>query len=447
MPGVSKPIIQTFGFQIPSLLFGVISGVFLTRQLGPEGKGVFALFQTNIQLLHLFMGISLNQGLVYFTSNRRISKEKLVGIALIVFFISSLVTALVLFTDFPKKELIIPAKYNTLFFQLYLFCSFQIVLLNSFFAAIFHGEKNFWIVNKIGLFNSILNLVFFGAVYFISMKYKLHAGIREVLLISLLIFFLNLGYYLFAYIRLLKIIPDFLHLHWKEDIKPFFKYVIIGHFGTMINFFNYRLDVWFVTYYSGVTVLGFYSLAVNFAQLLLMITNPINIVLFPYMSGEDHEKSLKMLQFYSRINFTLIFLMVIFFMLTSNFLIPLIYGTAFIQSVVPFRIMLIAIFFLAIGLPFSVFVASTGKNIVITLTNLVGLIIAVILYSTMIPRFGIVGAAVSSGIVYFSIFFILLLYLRRKYKLSLMKSILISGADIIEVKSIVRKFVQSVRKK
>jgi O-antigen/teichoic acid export membrane protein len=40
MSSAGKNIMGTVFFQVPTLILGIIGGIFLTRLLGPEGKGV-----------------------------------------------------------------------------------------------------------------------------------------------------------------------------------------------------------------------------------------------------------------------------------------------------------------------------------------------------------------------------------------------------------------------
>ena len=48
MRGLTGNIIRTFSTQIPSIIISIVSGIFLTRLLGVEGKGIYALFFANI---------------------------------------------------------------------------------------------------------------------------------------------------------------------------------------------------------------------------------------------------------------------------------------------------------------------------------------------------------------------------------------------------------------
>ena len=70
---ISSNIFQTFVVQIPNYILGIAAGIFITRQLGPEGKGVYAFFIANMQLLVMFFGFNITGGLKYFVANKKMA--------------------------------------------------------------------------------------------------------------------------------------------------------------------------------------------------------------------------------------------------------------------------------------------------------------------------------------------------------------------------------------
>jgi O-antigen/teichoic acid export membrane protein len=51
---LGKNLISSVLTQIPLFIFGIAVGVFSTRILGEEGKGIVALFQSKSQFFYLF---------------------------------------------------------------------------------------------------------------------------------------------------------------------------------------------------------------------------------------------------------------------------------------------------------------------------------------------------------------------------------------------------------
>ena len=121
MSSLSKNILQTFRLNIPTIFLGVVAGIFITRLLGPEGKGVYTLFQANAQLLSVFLGVSFAQSMIYFISNKKIPKKYVFGNALAIIFLASIISFALIFIDNPIQSLLIPEEYRTLFFKWYFF--------------------------------------------------------------------------------------------------------------------------------------------------------------------------------------------------------------------------------------------------------------------------------------------------------------------------------------
>ncbi|HIP31151.1 MAG TPA: hypothetical protein EYG86_00170, partial [Crocinitomicaceae bacterium] len=66
MNSFSKSAVYTFLTQIPTQLFGIISGIFITRMLGPEGKGIYAIFYADISLFITILGFSINTAIIHY---------------------------------------------------------------------------------------------------------------------------------------------------------------------------------------------------------------------------------------------------------------------------------------------------------------------------------------------------------------------------------------------
>ena len=55
--GLSKSIQYTIFTQIPTQIFGIIAGIFITRLLGPEGRGVYAIFYADVALFSTLLSL------------------------------------------------------------------------------------------------------------------------------------------------------------------------------------------------------------------------------------------------------------------------------------------------------------------------------------------------------------------------------------------------------
>jgi O-antigen/teichoic acid export membrane protein len=126
---------------------------------------------------------------------------------------------------------------------------------------------------------------------------------------------------------------------------------------------------------------------------------------------------------------------------SSYFFIPLIFGEDFTRSILPFCIILPGIVFLSLQILLSAYFSGKGEIKTNLMTSIVLLTAILILDLLLIPRFGIIGAAIASCIAYsISGLFTFYLYCRKvKYHIS---QIIINLSDLFWMKSTIQLLVK-----
>jgi len=414
---LNKHVIHTFLTQIPSILLGIVAGIFITRLLGPEGRGIYYLFQVNIQFATLLLGASLTNGLIYYMANKQLDQRSLLGISLYVLIFSTAVvllgTALIMSVFSDWKKHVFPIGYDTLFYAAYFSASFFLTILNTIVSGFLQGRKHFGSVNTIALLNGALNLACFGIAFLIYQLFGTTIGVKEIFVIAVGILLLNTLLWLYFYARHIRILPTMV-LSWNKVVKPFSSYTGLGHVSNVLNFLNYRFDIWVVSYYCDFTQVGFYGLAVNIGQFLWMISTPISSVLLPYLSESNVATKMTMLRLYSRLNGTASILGAVLIFLLCDTLVPLVYGEEFSPSTLPLKILLIGIVFSSLTKPFASYLASNNMIRHNLIATIFGLIATIFFDLYLVPRMGIVGASWATVIAYVAVF--LYVYWAMSYK-------------------------------
>lgn len=438
---ISKNITQTFIVQIPNYVLGVIAGIFLTRHLGPEGKGVYTLFLTNVQLLVMFLGLNLPGAIQYFMANKNIDPVRLKGISMWMLTISSLIVFTFLFLIPGGGETFLTKDYDTFFFRCYIFISFLVTNFNALLTGFLQGNHQFGAVNRLSLINSTLNFVLFTSLYFASQYKLITAGLSEVLILTMFVLAVNTFVLLIAFHKYVKI-------KWnlsfsKEDLKPLLVFLIPAYISVLVNFFNYRLTIWLVNYYGGAEDLGYFSLALNFAQMMLIVTLAINTVLFPYFASKtDWESAVNDFRFALKINMGIMLSATLFLVLFSSFLIPLFYGEVFNPSVDAVKILAIGTFFCSQSQVFGHFLGARNKNWVNTIIYATALTCLGVLGVFLVPLYSIEGAAIASGVSYLVMFTIFCIFVKVKYNVGLLSLFIISKQEIERAKSILSRITK-----
>ncbi|HRD53232.1 MAG TPA: efflux RND transporter permease subunit, partial [Flavobacteriales bacterium] len=84
---LKRGLIYTFLAQAPTLLLFFVTSTLMTRMLGDEGRGEYALITNQVALLTLLLSLNINYGISYFGS-RTGQLRDVVGVA-VALFISS----------------------------------------------------------------------------------------------------------------------------------------------------------------------------------------------------------------------------------------------------------------------------------------------------------------------------------------------------------------------
>lgn len=428
---LNRNIFFTFLTQIPIQLLGIISGVFIARMIGAEGKGVFAIYQANAQLLCTFFSLSLGNVLTYFIPSGKLKAEKLLGISLLVMLFSSVLiivlTLLFYFTDL--KIYLFPSNHSGFLYVLWIVLFSILSVITVITTGFLQGLKLFSLINKISVVNSGLNFLFF-AILFIAEYYKIISVTVTTLLYALLILtFINVLQFLLPFIYKVKIKPDF-NIRLENELKPIFNFTFFTHIGLFINFFNSRLSLWILNYYLNETAIGLFSLATNLIVIFNMISAPIGNVLMPFLSAENGEQKMEMFSKYSKINFMLLFGLSIFSFFIAIPIIPLIYGIEFSSSVLLFQILLPGILFSCVGRMFAVYIAASDKQLYSLYATLIGFFVNIIFNFYLIKYFGLLGAAIAGSLTYIFTSLSLMYYVYVKLKLPLGNYFFMSWKEI-----------------
>lgn len=414
---LGKNLISSVLTQIPVFILGIVSGVFSTRILGEEAKGVFSLFQANYLLFLLIFSFGIQTGIVYFISSKKYTEQVVAGISLVIFLVSSGILLLLLFATYylDVSSFYLPDNYDTIPYLISLFVLFFLSFFNSLLTSFFQARSKFNIINRISIINSVINATLFPILYFYLQEKQITVTekFNYVLVATLILLLLNSIIWFYLYMKQIAIIPKF-NTVIVNKIKEFIAYSFLIYIGMFVNFFNYRLDLWIVNYYLDEKPLSHYSLAANIVQIILYLSVTIASVILPKLSNSEVEKRLDIFVKVSRFGFSFFFLLVLIAFSTSFFIIPLMYGEEFTPTIIPFQILVVGILFSCITQLFSMLLVASNKNIFNIIACSVGLVFTVVFDIYLIPKFNINGAAIATLISYFVIFIITYIFVLSK---------------------------------
>lgn len=428
-----KNIINSVLTQVPVFLLGIISGVFSTRILGEEAKGVFSLFQANYLLFVMLFSFGIQTGIVYFVSSKKYSEQIVAGLSFAVFTVCSVLLTGMLLTAYYMdfSSYFFPEGYNSLSYVFSVVVLFILTFFNNLITSFFQAHSMFSIINRFSLINSVVNAILFSIVYFFILNRDFAPSERfdYVLILTIFLVFINSLVWLVLYLNKINVKPKMNNIT-SDIVKKFIGYSLLIYLGTVINFFNYRLDLWIVNYFLDEKELSHYSLAANIAQIILIVAVTIASVILPKLSNETDEKKFEIFTLVSRASFSVFFILIVTAIITANFLIPLLYGKEFSPTIVPFQILAIGIFISCITQIFTIIVITLNKSKYSIYACAIGLIFTVFFDLYLIPIYNINGAAIATLISYFVIFLVTYYLIITKTEITTKNLFLLTKSDL-----------------
>lgn len=377
-----------FSFVILSFLTGILSA----RWLGPEGRGLFTIVILWPTVIAGLGNAGVAEALVYYQAGGQRSGSELAGAAFALAGLQSLLLfsagwlIIPILTAGHAEEVMLLSRQFLIFIPSNLFGIYALALLR--------GQMR---IHRFNLIRGSLNLVYLLG---ISALWWMHS--LEVWTMALTLFAANMAIAIWAWGSLVKksgfyICGDF------QVYRQLLEYGIKDHFGKVSLIFNARLDQMLMAVFLSPMQLGWYSVGASVATLTTTGSEILEKLLFPRVAGAKSEVQQKQLiSVFSRQNMTTTFCLVAVMLLVTPFLLPLVYSRAYLPSVVPAELLILGGIFLSLNQNWEAGMRGLGRPALASQAEFIGLVVTGLGLAFLLPRFGILGAAIASTISYFA---------------------------------------------
>jgi stage V sporulation protein B len=229
-----------------------------------------------------------------------------------------------------------------------------------------------------------------------------------------------------------------------SGLREVVAYSFTCYLGNFTQFLNYRLDVFIVTYFSGVQKLGLYTLAVSLGQMIWLVSKAAATVLLPNVaaSQEAAAANAKRTAQITRIAFMISAASALLLAVFAAPLVPWIFGEEFRPSVTPLLLLLPGIVAFSAANVIASYLAGIGKPQLNLYVALAGVIVTVVLDVLLIPRFDIAGAAIASTLSYLTSTLFIIWFFMRVSKLAVREILWLTRQDVALGISLLRSLVQ-----
>jgi len=386
-----------------TFLAGFVNSVLSTRILGPEGKGVFAIYSSSAELFALFLGIGVPQALLFFSARDTFNRSQVFYTALLFLVANTAIFWLILMLSFEAGlgGFFLPHPFDGDIYQFTLIAYFSCLLGWYLFGSLLNGHKLFVETNLISVVNIGFTLLLYGAAFYL---YTVNRAVVDAsafywiqLISAILVLCLSIWVYWRKVLKSGAVGALFLSLSHTSSVLS---YGLLYFVSNLMIFFSTKIDYWFVNYLVGPQDLGIYVLASNFGLLIILLPNAIGLVLSAYRASTDTVLVNHQTAMICRLSFSGSLLLSIVLWFFGDNLIHYLYGADFDRAAPVLSVLLIGI------VPYCVFTvlrgyfAGAGKLNYLIKSSAIGLFLMLLLDLLLIAPFGIMGAAIASIVAY-----------------------------------------------
>lgn len=368
---------------------GFLTIIIISRDLGPEQYGIFSLLLAIFMIAIQVSDFGVSTSYVKYVSEN-LSKAKEI-------FITTLLSKIVLSLVITIILFLFSRFISDFFFATYNYASLiEIVSLSILFHATlnvivghFQAKQNFKVFAWLNIAHSFLKLL---SVVIISLAFtsKLHLEYfmlgysYSVSFIVMIILFKN-----FSFIKELKLF-DFYHF---AHIYKLGFWIFLSSLATMIIM---RLDIMMLQKMSTPSEVGYYSVAMNLAMILPLITGSLTATLLPKMDQFLKNNSIE--EYVNKVLLKAKYVVGILLVLEilAPFIITVLFGNAYQHSISVFQILIVAFTFGVIINPIAIVMYSIDKAIMLTILNWIQLPFNYFGNLLLIPLFQAEGAAINT---------------------------------------------------
>lgn len=211
--------------------------------------------------------------------------------------------------------------------------------------------------------------------------------------------------------------------------------------AVLFMYLNLRLDVFFLARFSDLAVVGIYSIAVLFAELVWLLTDAVSTAIAQRQLSEDADHSVDVTARAIRMSFLLVASFGVLLSALAYPTITLLYGSEFSRAAAVVWVLLPASATMAIWRPASNALVRFGPTWLQPAIALGALSVNVIGNLLLIPPLGMYGAAWSSGLSYSAGAALSLLWLFSHTRLR-PKDVLPTKAELRAIVDLVRRSAQ-----
>lgn len=390
---IQQPKIRSVKFNVvmnmilttSSFLFPLITVPYVSRVLGPSGMGIVSWVQTLITYFSLIAMLGMTSYGTRACAEVRDDREKLSQVTqelILILVISTTIT----YCIYLVAIFLIPKTRNNLLLA-FIF-SLGIWLTSCGCNWFYQAIEQYGYITVRNIASKFVGLL---------LMFILVRTVHDYVWYAVTIVVGSYGSNIFNLIRLHKFV----------DFKRHRKYNLRRHFKPMVSFtissisagMYAQIDMLLSGFFLSNTLVGVYQMVVKIKSICSSAVNSVGAVMLPrltyYEAKQGHEKTRQLIG--KNINFIMILSlgMMIILCICGDSIIQILGGSQYLNGVVPLALTSPVLLFSATNSMLTQYLNATKREKESASVNLFGLIVGVIFGCILIPKYNIIGAALS----------------------------------------------------
>ena len=424
--GMLGDIISTFGTNLIGVPLAFIFTFFSAKYISPDARGAVTMYQLVGNTLLTLLTFSLTSGIIYYTSkfqykNVKKSIMQLTLLCLGAILFVGLATAFILKDNYFKETPFI--------FVLLAIAYAMFSFVSSVFLCILRGENKFTEYNMIVLIQKVLVTVLVIPIIILPDPMVIVFTGLFTITVSIVIC-----------IVIIKKLPTNDDGEKNEIVTKatLFKYSAKAYSSNLLTFVNTMVSQ-YILGESSLANLSFYSFAYALVEQLWLLPNAVSMVVLSrlaQMSESDGREKITILS--CKIVTWITLVCAVLLMVAADLFVPIVFPQ-YIGSIAPLKILVIGSYFISYAKVLGNSVAGYGKPELNIIPTALGLSVNTVLGFTMIPIFGIIGAAIATSVSLTIQGIAVTIIFCRHTNTPIYKLVVPTAQDIILIKSVLPK--------
>lgn len=399
---------------------GMVSGVILARKLGPHDRGILALVLLLPSTVITLGKLGITQANVYFINRKRVPIKQVASNS--AFLALTLGLASVVIVWFLQGTLLSSVMRGVETWALALaLVRVPFLLLDDYLYGVLQAAGAFKLYNTRLIIGEVIRLVLIvvGLLVF-------QWGIFATVVIHTVVTVINVGW---LTISTRRKIPFTLHVD-RALLAQQLDFGLRSYVQTLAMHLLLRVDVYMVSYYLGPAETAFYSLALRFTEMVLEIPSAVGLVLYPKLAALPEDEVHQLTAQACRRTLLLTGVSAAGLAMFGPYLITLWYGQAYAPAGAPLPWAAVGVLAMSIFVILTRDFTSQNRQVVNIAAGFPALLLNVALNVVLIPRMGIVGAAIATAIAYCGACVVLMAFYLPNARLRLSDVVIAKPEDI-----------------